>query len=69
VNDREFRDGRTYVYDDDGDVLFWLPGDVPVEVLQAVWHVREKAFRAGLAAGRAAHARELRKLLDEGVEG
>jgi hypothetical protein len=62
------RDGVTLAYDEEGLCQFWLPGDVSDDVVQSAAQLRERAFERGLAAGRAAHARELRKLLDEGVE-
>jgi ribosomal protein L14 len=65
----ERRDGRTIAYDDEGLCVFNLDGNVSDAAIHEVARLRERAFERGLRAGRADHARELRRLLDEGVEG
>lgn len=49
----ERRNGRTLAFDEDGEQMFALPGDVSDELVRAVAVIQDEADRAGSEYGRA----------------
>lgn len=53
----------TRVYDEEGERLFDLPGEVSAEVVDCVIGISEGSFKQGKGVGELSLARDMRKLL------